>query len=491
MPSPQEPLTIAIGARPIGVLPRMLNRHGLVTGATGTGKTVTLRVLAEQFSGAGIPVLLADVKGDLSGLAVAGVETPKVAERIARLGLSDFKYTGVPVIFWDAFGAAGHPVRTTVTEVGPLLFARILDLNEVQSGVLAAVFAIADDAGLLLLDLKDLRAVLAQVSEHASEYRAQYGTLATASIGAIQRGLLALEQEGGDALFGEPALRLDDLMRIAPDGRGTVSILAADRLMRAPRLYSTLLLYLLSELYENLPEVGDPERPRIVVVFDEAHLLFADAPKVLLDRVEQMVRLIRSKGVGIWFVTQSPLDIPESVLGQLGNRVQHALRAFTPKDQRAVRTAAETLRPNPELDAVAAITELGIGEALVSVLDANGTPTPVERAFIIPPRSRLMPISTEERETVRRASPVAGVYEAAVDRVSAYEKLAERVPAGEPAASAPKTAERPAARTSRDRSPPDAAEVIGTFAESAARGIGGQLGRQLIRGLLGSVSRSR
>jgi len=487
MPSPQEPLTIAIGSRPIGVLPRMLNRHGLITGATGTGKTVTLRVLAELFSEAGIPVMLADVKGDLSGLALPGAETPKVTERIARLGLSDFRYTDVPVIFWDAFGAAGHPVRTTVSEVGPLLFSRILDLNEVQSGVLAAVFAIADDAGLLLLDLKDLRAVLAHVSEHASEYRARYGTLATTSIGAIQRGLLALEQEGGDALFGEPALRLDDMMRVAPDGRGTVSILAADRLMQAPRLYSTLLLYLLSELYENLPEVGDPERPRVVVFFDEAHLLFADAPKVLLDRIEQMVRLIRSKGVGIWFVTQSPLDIPETVLGQLGNRVQHALRAFTPKDQRAVRTAAETLRPNPGLDAVAAITELGVGEALVSVLDANGTPTPVERAFVMPPRSRLAPLSTEEREEVRRASPVAGVYEAAVDRASAYEALAARVPVAEPA----KPAARPAARSSRSRSPPDTAEVIGTFAESAARGIGGQLGRQLIRGLLGSVGRSR
>ncbi|MEN6518338.1 MAG: helicase HerA-like domain-containing protein [Methanospirillum sp.] len=487
MPSPQEPLTIAIGSRPIGVLPRMLNRHGLITGATGTGKTVTLRVLAELFSEAGIPVMLADVKGDLSGLALPGAETPKVTERIARLGLSDFRYTDVPVIFWDAFGAAGHPVRTTVSEVGPLLFSRILDLNEVQSGVLAAVFAIADDAGLLLLDLKDLRAVLAHVSEHASEYRARYGTLATTSIGAIQRGLLALEQEGGDALFGEPALRLDDMMRVAPDGRGTVSILAADRLMQAPRLYSTLLLYLLSELYENLPEVGDPERPRVVVFFDEAHLLFADAPKVLLDRIEQMVRLIRSKGVGIWFVTQSPLDIPETVLGQLGNRVQHALRAFTPKDQRAVRTAAETLRPNPGLDAVAAITELGVGEALVSVLDANGTPTPVERAFVMPPRSRLAPLSTEEREGVRRASPVAGVYEAAVDRASAYEALAARVPVAEPA----KPAARPAARSTRSRSPPDTAEVIGTFAQSAARGIGGQLGRQLIRGLLGSVGRSR
>ncbi len=487
MPSPQEPLTIAIGSRPIGVLPRMLNRHGLITGATGTGKTVTLRVLAELFSGAGIPVLLADVKGDLSGLALPGAENPKVSERIARLGLSDFSYTGVPVIFWDAFGAAGHPVRTTVSELGPLLFSRILDLNEVQNGVLAAVFAIADDSGLLLLDLKDLRAVLAHVSEHASEYRARYGTLAPASIGAIQRGLLALEQEGGDALFGEPALRLDDMMRVAPDGRGTVSILAADRLMQAPRVYSTLLLYLLSELYENLPEVGDPERPRVVVFFDEAHLLFADAPKVLLDRIEQMVRLIRSKGVGVWFVTQSPLDIPETVLGQLGNRVQHALRAFTPKDQRAVRTAAETLRPNPGLDAVAAITELGVGEALVSVLDANGTPTPVERAFVMPPRSRLAPLSTGEREEVRRASPVAGVYEAPVDRASAYEALASRVPVAEPA----KPATPPAAHSSRSRSTPDTAEVIGTFAQSAARGIGGQLGRQLIRGLLGSVGRSR
>ena len=492
MPSSQEPLFIAVGSRPIGVLPRMLNRHGLVTGATGTGKTVTLRVLAEQFSDAGIPVLLADIKGDLSGLALPGVETPKVVERIASLGLTDFHYAGVPVIFWDAFGAAGHPVRTTVSEVGPLLFSRILDLNEVQSGVLEAVFAIADDAGLLLLDLKDLRAVLAHVGEHASEYRARYGTLAPTSVGAIQRGLLALEQQGGDALFGEPALRLDDLMRTAPDGRGTVSILAADRLMQAPRLYSTLLLYLLSELYETLPEIGDPERPRIVVFFDEAHLLFADAPKVLLDRIEQMVRLIRSKGVGVWFVTQSPLDLPETVLGQLGNRVQHALRAFTPKDQRAVRTAAETLRPNPGLDAVAAITELGVGEALVSVLDANGTPTPVERAFIMPPRSRLAPLSAEERDSVRRASPVAGVYEAAVDRVSAYESLAARVPEAErPEAPAEKPAARAPGRSSRARGPPDTAEVLGTFAQSAARGIGSQLGRQLIRGLLGSVGRSR
>lgn len=490
MPPSQEPLTIAIGAHPIGVLPRMLNRHGLVTGATGTGKTVTLRVLAEQFSAAGIPVLLADVKGDLSGLALPGTETPKVVERIAQLGLTDFSYGDVPVIFWDAYGAAGHPVRTTVTEVGPLLFSRILDLNEVQSGVLSAVFAIADDADLLLLDLKDLRAVLAHVTEHAAEFRAKYGNLATTSIGAIQRGLLALEQEGGDALFGEPALRLDDLMRTAPDGRGYVSVLSATRLMQAPRLYSTLLLYILSELYENLPEVGDPERPRVVVFFDEAHLIFDDAPEVLLDRIEQMVRLIRSKGVGIWFVTQSPLDLPERVLGQLGNRVQHALRAFTPKDQRAVRTAAETLRPNPGLDAVAAITELGVGEALVSVLDANGVPTPVERAFIVPPKSRLAPLTDEERRETMRKSPVAGFYEKAVDHDSAYERLAERIPAAEPVAPAER-AKKSASRSPRSRSPPDTAEVIGSFAESAARGIGGQLGRQLVRGILGSIGRGR
>ncbi|NLX49267.1 MAG: DUF853 family protein [Methanospirillum sp.] len=487
MPSSQEPLAIAVGDRQIGVLPRMLNRHGLVTGATGTGKTVTLRVLSEQFSRAGIPVLLADIKGDLSGLAVPGEPTPKVIERIARLNLQDFRYDGVPAVFWDVFGNEGHPVRTTVSEIGPLLFSRILDLNEVQTGVLAAVFAIADDAGLLLLDLKDLRAVLAHVSENASGYRARYGNLATSSIGAIQRGLLTLEQEGGASLFGEPALRLEDLMRVTPDGRGTVSVLAADQLMKAPRLYSTLLLYILSELYENLPEVGDPERPRIVVFFDEAHLLFDDAPKVLLDRIEQVVRLIRSKGVGVWFVTQSPLDIPESVLGQLGNRVQHALRAFTPKDQRAVRTAAETLRQNPGVDTVTAITELGVGEALVSVLDRDGVPTPVERAFVLPPQSRLAPLSPEERSAVRRASPVAGLYEKVVDRVSAYEALAARVPEPEPPGEAPVPKRAPRTR----RGDAEAGEVIGTFAKSAARGIGGQLGRQLVRGILGSLGKSR
>ncbi|HQJ88784.1 MAG TPA: DUF853 family protein [Methanoregulaceae archaeon] len=497
MPSPQVPLPLAVtgDGRSIGVLPRMANRHGLVTGATGTGKTVTLRVLAEQFSNAGIPVLIADIKGDLSGLAFPGSPEPRITERAAALGLVDFTFAGVPVVFWDAFGEHGHPVRTTVSEIGPLLLARILALNETQTGVLTAVFAIADDAGLLLLDLKDLRSVLAHVTEHAAEYRARYGTLATSSLGAIQRSLLALEQEGGEVLFGEPALRIDDLMRVTPDGRGTVSVLSAERLMKAPRLYSTLLLYILSELYETLPEVGDLERPRLVVVFEEAHLLFDDAPGVLLERIEQVVRLIRSKGVGVWFVTQNPLDIPETVLGQLGNRVQHALRAYTPKDQRAVRAAAETFRSNPALDVVSAITELGVGEALVSVLDAVGTPTPVERARVLPPKSRLAPLSPEERDAVIRASPVAGVYEAVCDRASAYEVLAARVPAPAPEP-APKPSPRPPQppptsgrrRTAAGRDP---SEVIGTFAESAARGIGSQLGRQLVRGLLGSLGGRR
>ena len=500
MPSSQEPLPIAVAGdgRSIGVLPRMANRHGLVTGATGTGKTVTLRVLAEQFSNAGIPVLLADIKGDLSGLALPGTPEPRITERAAQLGLDGFTFAGVPVVFWDPFGETGHPVRTTISEIGPLLLARILDLNETQTGVLTAVFAIADDAGLLLLDLKDLRAVLAHVTDHAAEYRARYGTLATSSLGAIQRTLLTLEQEGGEVLFGEPALRIDDLMRLTPDGRGTVGILSAERLMKAPRLYSTLLLYILSELYETLPEVGDLDRPRVVIVFEEAHLLFDGASKVLLERIEQVVRLIRSKGVGVYFVTQNPLDIPETVLGQLGNRVQHALRAYTPKDQRAVRAAAETFRPNPTLDVQSAITELGVGEALVSVLDAAGTPTMVERTRVLPPRSRLAPLSAEERAAVNRASPVAGVYDTMIDRESAHEALAARVPAAAPVAPEPepRTAPRPAPAppTTRKRpsaGSPDPTEVIGTFAQSAARGIGSQLGRQLIRGLLGSLGGRR
>ncbi len=501
MPTSQEPLPIAVttDGRSIGILPRMANRHGLVTGATGTGKTVTLRVLAEQFSSAGVPVLIADIKGDLSGLAHPGTPEARITARVAQLGLDGFTFAGVPVVFWDAFGETGHPVRTTVSEIGPLLLARILDLNETQTGVLTAVFAIADDAGLLLLDLKDLRAVLAHVTENASTYRARYGTLATSSLGAIQRNLLTLEQEGGEVLFGEPALRLDDLMRLTPDGRGTVGILSAERLMKAPRLYSTLLLYILSELYETLPEVGDLERPRIVIVFEEAHLLFDGASKVLLERIEQVVRLIRSKGVGVYFVTQNPLDIPETVLGQLGNRVQHALRAYTPKDQRAVRAAAETFRPNPGLDVQAAITELGVGEALVSVLDPNGTPTPVERTLVLPPRSRLAPLSAEERAALIRTSPVAGVYETVIDRESAHEALAARIPAAEPTApeSEPRPVPGPAQSSSssgkkrRTTAAPGPSDVIGTFAESAARGIGSQIGRQLIRGLLGSLGGRR
>jgi DNA helicase HerA-like ATPase len=497
MPAEQTPLPIAVsGTIPLGVLPRMLNRHGLVAGATGTGKTVTLRVLAEAFSGAGIPVVLADVKGDLSGLALPGANEPRIAERAALLGLNDFSHAGFPVIFWDVYGAAGHPVRTTISEIGPILLARILSLNEVQTGVLSAVFAIADDAALLLLDLDDLRAIIAHVGDHAAEYRAKYGTLASSSLGAIQRNLLALEQQGGAALFGEPALRLEDMMRIATDGRGMVSILAADRLMAAPRLYSTLLLYLLSELYETLPEIGDPEKPRLVVFFDEAHLLFADTPKVLLERIEQVVRLIRSKGVGIWFVTQNPLDLPETVLGQLGNRVQHALRAFTPKDQKAVRTAAETLRPNQAFDARTVITELAVGEALISVLDARGTPTPVERALIVPPRSRLVPLSMEERAEVRGASPINGLYETPINRESAYEALSKRIPETPPVVSKaekPPRAERSASarRTTRQGQAPDAGKMIGNLAQSAARSVGTQLGRQLVRGLLGSLGGRR
>ncbi len=352
----------------------MANRHGLIAGATGTGKTVTLRVLAENFSRQGVPVFLADVKGDLAGLAQAGGGDARVAARVAELQLEDFTYEGYPVVFWDVFGEQGHPVRTTVSEMGPLLLARLFDLNETQSGVLSLVFRVADDQGLLLLDLKDLRAMLQYVSEHAGEFKVRYGNVSAASIGAIQRSLLALEEQGGERFFGEPALDLEDFLQTDGAGRGVINLLAADRLLQSPRLYATFLLWLLSELFERLPETGDPEKPKLVFFFDEAHLLFSDLPKVLQERIEQVVRLIRSKGVGVYFVTQNPLDLPQEVLGQLGNRVQHALRAFTPRDQKAVRAAAETFRPRPGLDTAAAITELGVGEALVSFLDAGGIP---------------------------------------------------------------------------------------------------------------------
>ena len=477
-----ELLRIAKGKDEIAVLPRMANRHGLIAGATGTGKTVTLRVLAEQFSRIGVPVFLADVKGDLSGIALPGGDRPELKEQAAQLGLADFTFDDRPAVFWDVFGQQGHPVRATVSEMGPLLLARVLNLNEVQSGVLTLIFKIADDNGLLLLDLKDLRAMSQFAGENASALKTGYGNISAASIGAIQRGLLALEDQGGATFFGEPALDLNDLIQTDSRGRGVINVLAADRLMQSPTLYATFLLWMLSELYESLPEVGDPERPKLVFFFDEAHLLFEDAPKALKDKIEQVVRLIRSKGVGIYFVTQNPLDVPDTVLGQLGNRVQHALRAFTPRDQKAVRAAAETFRANPDVNVEKAITELAVGEALVSVLDAKGAPTPVERARIYPPQSRLMPLTSEERVGLIKASVLYGHYEKSVDRESAYEKLKARSDQ-EPSGVSP--AEKQKGRAAEP--PSDAAKLFGAMAKSAAHAIGSQIGRQIIRGVLGSI----
>jgi DNA helicase HerA-like ATPase len=485
-----EPLLIAKGKNPLYLLPRMANRHGLIAGATGTGKTVTLQSLAEQFSRIGVPVFMADVKGDLSGMSQAGGGNAKVEARVAELGL-DLKYEASPVVFWDVFGKKGHPVRATVSDMGPLLLSRMLNLNEIQAGVLTAVFKIADDQGMLLLDLKDLRAMLQFAAENASKFTAEYGNMSTASVGAIQRGLLQLEHEGGELLFGEPMLNLDDLMQTDAKGRGVINILAADTLYNSPRAYATLLLWLLSELFENLPEVGDLDKPKLVFFFDEAHLLFTDAPDALLSKIEQVVRLIRSKGVGIYFVSQNPLDIPDMVLGQLGNRVQHALRAFTPRDQKAVKSAAETFRPNPEVDVEASITELGVGEALISLLDEKGRPTPVERAFVCPPASRLGPATDDERQQTIRSSLLYGHYEKQVDRESAYEQLKSR--AAQTATEAPpaedgkgfdwggmlggSTGPRGGHREG----------VIEAAAKNAARAIGSELGRQIIRGVLGSL----
>ena len=474
-----SPLLVAkTGKIELRLLPALANRHGLITGATGTGKTVTLQTLAEQFSRIGVPVFMADVKGDLSGMAKAGGGNVKVAERAKSLQLQ-LKHEACPVVFWDVFGAAGHPVRATVSDMGPLLFARLLGLNDTQEGVLNLVFKIADDAGLLLLDAKDLRAMLQHVGDNAAQFTTAYGNISAASIGAIQRGLLALEAQGADRFFGEPMLNIADLMQ-AEGGKGTVNILAADKLMSSPKLYSTFLLWMLAELFEQLPEVGDPEKPKLVFFFDEAHLLFNEAPKALLEKIEQVVRLIRSKGVGVYFVTQNPLDIPESVLGQLGNRVQHALRAFTPRDQKAVRTAAETLRPNPKLKAEQVITELGVGEALVSLLDEKGRPTMVERAFIVPPASQVGPVSPEERQALLRSSALLAKYEKTVDRESAYEKLTQRTEQTKAPAPAPAPAPQPAT----GRQPQSTLEAA---TKSAARAIGSELGRQIIRGVLGSI----
>jgi len=487
-----DPLIIARhGDVELGLLPALANRHGLVTGATGTGKTVTLQVMAERFSSIGVPVFMADVKGDLAGMSRPGATSPKFAERLKLVGVDAPPFAGFPTVFWDVFGEQGHPVRATASDLGPLLWSRVLDLNDTQAGVLTLAFKIADDGGLLLLDLKDLRALLKFAADNAQSFQTNYGNVSAASIGAIQRGLLTLEQQGGDKFIGEPMLNIDDLLQ-TDGGRGVINILAADRLMQSPQLYATMLLWLLAELYQRLPEVGDRDKPKLVFFFDEAHLLFTDAPKVLLDRIEQVVRLIRSKGVGVFFVTQNPLDVPDIVLGQLGNRVQHALRAFTPRDQKAVKTAAETMRANPKIDTEKAITELGVGEALISFLDEKGRPNMVERAYLLPPASRIGPITPDERRAVMAASPVKGVYEAAIDRESAYEKLQQRATA----------TPSPGAGTAAGGGFWDSMKgslgglmtgtgrkdsLVEAIAKSAARTVGSTVGREIVRGVLGSL----
>ncbi len=472
------PLLLAKGENECFLLPAMANRHGLITGATGTGKTVTLQVLAEYFSRMGVPVFLSDIKGDLSGISQPGKSSRKLTERLQKIGLPEPDFAACPVTFWDVFGEQGHPVRATVSDMGPLLLGRMLGLNDTQQGVLTLAFKIADDNGLLLLDMKDLRAMLQHVGDNAKDFTTAYGNISSASVGAIQRALLTLEHEGGDQLFGEPALNIDDLLQTDEKGRGMVNLLAADKLMNAPKVYAVFLLWLLSELFERLPEVGDMEKPKLVFFFDEAHLLFNEAPKILLDKIEQVVRLIRSKGVGVFFVTQNPLDIPDTVLGQLGNRVQHALRAFTPRDQKAVKAAAETMRGNDKLDEVSAITELGVGEALVSLLDEKGRPAVVERAFIAPPASQIGPITAETRNQLMRQSLVYGHYENAIDRESAYEILKSRAAAATASTADSPTHNAPARATDG---------VFEALAKSAARAIGSQLGREIIRGVLGSI----
>ena len=497
-----QQMLIAKGAKDLFLLPRMTNRHGLVAGATGTGKTVSLQVLAENLSRIGVPVFVADIKGDLSGIGAAGTAQPKIVERIQNLSLGDFAFEGSPTVFWDVFGEKGHPIRTTVSDMGPLLLSRLLNLSDIQSGVLTIVFRIADDGGLLLLDLKDLRAMTQFVGENAERFTTEYGRVSTASIGAIQRGLLSLEEQGCDVFFGEPALDLDDLIQTDANGRGIVNVLAADKLMMTPKVYSTFLLWLLAELFERLPEVGDREKPRLVFFFDEAHLLFDEAPEALLDKIEQVVRLIRSKGVGVFFVTQNPLDVPDIVLGQLGNRIQHALRAFTPRDQKAVKAAAETFRTNPAIDVETAILELGTGEALVSFLDEKGMPGVVERAFVLPPHGQIGPIGDADRKRIVQGSLVNGRYEQAIDRESAYEMLKARAEKAAPPAldvRAPESpgyeAPRERARSRSEEAPPQPRRpsgrakdsILEAMAKSAARSVGSSLGRQILRGVLGSI----
>jgi DNA helicase HerA-like ATPase len=495
--------SILIGRDPaagkdLGLSLRMANRHGLIAGATGTGKTISLQVLAEGFARNGVPVFMADVKGDLSGISQVGGDHPKAKERAAALGLKDWQGDSFPVLYWDLFGQQGHPIRTTVSEMGPLLLANLLELNEVQEGVLNIAFRLADEQGLLLLDFKDLRAILQHIGDNAGEIATRYGNVAKPTIGTIQRQLLMLENQGAAGFFGEPALDLKDFMLVERAGYAFINVLAADKLIQSPRLYASFLLWLLAELFEDLPEVGDPEKPKLVFFFDEAHLLFNGAPKALLEKIEQVVRLIRSKGVGVYFVTQNPLDVPDTVLGQLGNRIQHALRAFTPRDQKAVKAAAETFRANPAFDAAKAITELGVGEALVSTLDEQGAPTVVERMLILPPTARIGPVTPEERQAVLDKSPMQGEYDHAIDRESAYEMLTAKAtippepkPAPQPqrredypvAREAPRTAPRPAGRQREG--------VAEAFAKSAVRAVGSSLGRQIVRGILGAMLKGR
>ncbi|MEQ1897353.1 MAG: helicase HerA-like domain-containing protein [Vicinamibacterales bacterium] len=504
-----DSILLGKGDQPVSLLAKYGNRHGLIAGATGTGKTISLLVLAEGFSRLGVPVFIADVKGDVAGLAMPGTASEKLQQRVAQIGVQGWAPEGNPVVFWDLYGKLGHPVRTTVSEIGPSLLARILELNDTQAGVLEIAFTLADDQGLLLLDLDDLRALLTFVSEQRKDISAKYGLVSSQSVAAIQRSLLTLDREGGEGAFGEPALELVELLRTDLSGRGVINVLAADQLVLKPRLYSSFLLWLLSELFENLPEVGDIDKPKLVFIFDEAHLLFDDAPKALTDRVEQVVRLIRSKGVGIYFCSQNPDDVPGEILGQLGNRIQHALRAFTPRDQKAVRTAAETFVPNPKLDVAEVISQMGVGEALVSTLADKGIPTPVERAMICPPRCRMGALTLEERAMVRGRSPVGLKYDTAVNRESAYELLAKKAAA---TAAAPPAAEqgRPSAAAPSNAPPPAASSGAGSgvlggaisdmlfgtgrrqgmveaMAKSAARTVGSQVGRQILRGVLGGI----
>ena len=517
-----DPILIARhGETECHLLPALTNRHGLITGATGTGKTITLQTLAESLSRIGVPVFMADIKGDLTGISQQGSISPKLAKVLQERAIEAPAPLSSPTTLWDVFGEQGHPVRATVSDMGPLLLSRMLNLNDTQEGVLQLVFKVADDNGLLLLDLKDLRAMLQHVGENASQFTTEYGNISPASVGAIQRGLLQIEEQGGDQFFGEPMLDINDFMQTV-DGQGVINILAADKLMNSPRLYATFLLWMLSELFETLPEVGDLDKPKLVFFFDEAHLLFKDAPAALTERIELVVRLVRSKGVGVYFVTQNPLDIPDTVLGQLGNRVQHALRAFTPRDQKAVKSAAETMRGNPGLDIATAITELAVGEALISLLDEKGRPSITERVYVLPPGSQIGPISPEQRKALLSNSLVAGVYEKTVDRESAYEKLKGRAAAaptetGGVRGAAGQTMREEAANATRGGAPGGAAEaprevapeagggwlgdlaggllkgsgrkdsILETVAKSAARTIGSSVGRELIRGVLGSL----